>query len=71
MEVFKIYNKLGQLYFHDLLLPAGNVKSLRNNFSRVPPSKCFSSTHGLNSSSYNDVRLWNNLSNDFKRTSNV
>ena len=70
MEVFKIYNKQGPLYLHDLLLQTGNEKSLRNNYSLVQP-KCFSSTYGLNSFSYNGARLWNNLSNDFKRTSNV
>ena len=51
-------------------LPAGNVESLRNNCSLVQP-KCFSSTYGLNLFSYNGARLWNNLSNDFKRTSKV
>ncbi len=51
-------------------LPPGNVKSLLNNYSLVQP-KCFSSTYGLNSFSYNGPRLCNNLSNDLKRTSNV
>ena len=49
-------------------LPAGNVKPLRNNYSLVQP-KCFSSS--LTSFSYSGARLWNNLSNGFKSTSNV
>ena len=28
MDIFKIYNKQGPLYLHDLFLPAGNVKQL-------------------------------------------
>ncbi len=60
MEVYKIYAERGPLYLHDMFLPEGNVKHLRNHIN--PEQRNFStSTYSLNSFSYNGARLLNNL----------
>ncbi len=59
-EVFKTLQGISPPYIQDLFGEKGVPYNLRSSKSVIQP-KCQSTTHGLNSLTYQDATLWNSL----------
>ena len=65
IEINEIYNLLGPMYLHSILIKQANVTSTRNSMGVVQPT-CNTSTYGLSSARYYS-KLWNELDKPLKR----
>ena len=70
VNIFKIINKLGPIYLHDLLSLKEQCYNLRNDqIAKLP--RCKSKKYGLNSFRYEGAKIWNVLPNELKCIDNV
>jgi len=68
LETYKIINKEGPSYLHDLIHLKNNHYSFRyNNTVDIPQVR--TSRYGINSFSYSAAKIWNGLPNNIRNAS--
>ncbi len=70
IEIYKIVNKMGPRYQHEMFTLKENHHNLRNTMSLITP-KFNTVKHGKLSMRYDGAVIWNALANDVKKSINI
>ena len=70
VEIYKIINKMGPKYLHDMFIVKDNTYNVRNQSTLVLP-KFKTVKYGKKSIRYEGVKFWNLLRNEVKQAINL